>query len=230
MRGHAHSNEGGRKVTKRCFQVVLVVGFWSAVFPFWRAREVRACAASFRQDLPAARFNLLPMSRRLSSGDSRQTDRSTRSSDAAPTSSQGHEQRGYELARNGDMAGATLELREALQSAPNNARLLEALGVLLAQQGELKEAIPFFDRALAQSPENIELLQKLGIAEWQLGRLPQARRHLSKVRNARPGNPEVSLILGMVLENSGEYAKAAPLLASVPDLTRSHPEAIAALV
>src|ERR1700683_4366006 len=152
------------------------------------------------------------------------------SSGNSTESAQQHWERGQTLANAGDLDDAIVELRRAATLAPNNARYLSSLGAVLAQRGNFEEAVRYFERAHKVDPANAAVLQNLAAAQWQLGKLRDAETNLRQTLRLNPGNREATLLLGMVLENRGEYAPAAKMLSSVPELVKTHPESLAALL
>jgi tetratricopeptide (TPR) repeat protein len=68
------------------------------------------------------------------------------------------------LAKEGDVAGAAAEYREALRWRTNSVTARLNLADLLATQGQSREALALFEQAVALEPEN-------PIARYNLGRL-----------------------------------------------------------
>ena len=137
--------------------------------------------------------------------------------------------RGMRLAQAGDLKGAEMELRRAVELAPGNPLHWADLGGVLVMQQRLEEANPYFEKSLKLDPNNIVIRRNLAANQWQLGNLVAARNNLERVLKAQPGDRPTILLLGMVAENGKDYANAAKWLGSVPELVRQRPESTVAL-
>src|SRR5262245_13277292 len=109
--------------------------------------------------------------------------------------------RGMRLARAGDLKGAEMELRRAVELAPSNALHWADLGGILVMQQRLEEANPYFEKSLKLDPNNIVIRRNLAANQWQLGDLAEAHRNLERILKAQPGDRPTMLLLGMVADN-----------------------------
>jgi tetratricopeptide (TPR) repeat protein len=137
--------------------------------------------------------------------------------------------RGMRLAQAGDLKGAEMELRRAVELAPGNPHHWADLGGILVMQQRLEEANPYFEKSLKLDPNNIVIRRNLAANQWQLGDLAEAHRNLERILKAQPGDKPTILLLGMVADNRKDYVNAAKWLGSVPQLVRQRPESIVAL-
>jgi len=142
---------------------------------------------------------------------------------------QEHADKALELVKKGDLVGAEVELRQAVELAPRNAAYLGSLGAVLGMLHRLDDSNVYLQRALAVNPNDLASLRNLASNQFQLGELEPARHNLEKLLKARPGDPEAVLLLGMVEEESKDYPRASQLLASVPAEVRQRPESLVAL-
>ena len=149
--------------------------------------------------------------------------------DSAADKAQAHADRGFELARTGDLKGAEAELRLSTTLSPNDADYLAGLGGILGLQQKLQEASQYFEKALKIDPSNLTVRRELATDQWQMGRLQEAAANLERILKAKPHDPPTVLLLGMVAENSKNYVRATELLGAVPELVMQHAESIAAL-
>jgi tetratricopeptide (TPR) repeat protein len=137
--------------------------------------------------------------------------------------------RGLQLAQEGNLAAAEIELRQASKLAPNNAEILASFGTVLAMQKKLEESTTVFSQALKLAPGDITIRRYLAANLWQLRRFPQAKANLEILLKQKPDDQQARLLLGMVSENTRDYATAARMLSSVPEQVKQQPESIAAL-
>jgi len=140
-----------------------------------------------------------------------------------------HADKSFELIQKGDLVGAEVELRQALELEPRNATYLGSLGAVLGMLHRLDESNVYLQRAIAANPNDLASLRNLASNQFQLGELEPARHNLEKLLKARPGDPGAVLLLGMVAEESKDYPRAIQLLASVPAEVRKRPESLVAL-
>src|SRR5215475_10762074 len=118
---------------------------------------------------------------------------------------QQHMSRGLQLAQNGDLNGAEIELKQALELAPNDPQILAALGGVMGMQQKLKDASPYLAKALELDPNNVMFRRNLAANQWQLGQLPEARKNLEHILKVKPDDRPTIFLLGMVMENLQEY-------------------------
>jgi tetratricopeptide (TPR) repeat protein len=136
---------------------------------------------------------------------------------------------GISLAREGKLAGAEQELREAVRAAPMVAPYRAQLASVLGLQGKWKEALESFQEAIDLAPENLDFRRETAAVQWQLGLMSSAEGNLQYVLARLPGDSRATLLLGLVRERVGDYASAAQLLGSQFELVISQPDRTAAL-
>ncbi|PYV44205.1 MAG: hypothetical protein DMG06_07385 [Acidobacteria bacterium] len=152
-----------------------------------------------------------------------------RANDQRSHESQLHADKGMELARAGDLRGAEIELRRAIDLDPKNSLNLADLGGILVMQQRLEDANRFFEKSLLLNPNDIVIRRNLAANQWQLGQLQTAKRNLEQILKGKPGDKPTILLMGMIAENLKEYEAAAKWLGSVPELVQQRPESLAAL-
>jgi Tfp pilus assembly protein PilF len=140
-----------------------------------------------------------------------------------------HADQGLQSANAGDLAGAEVELRKAVQLAPNNSRFLADLGTVLAMEKKLEDSTSIFERALKLDQRDATVRRYLAANLWQLHRYREAKENLEIILKDHPDDKQSRLLLGMVAENMKDYATALRMLASVPAEVQKQPESIAAL-
>src|SRR5215471_7401028 len=145
------------------------------------------------------------------------------------TDAEAREDRGLELARAGDLAGAESQLRAAVALAPNDAEFLSNSATVLAMEKKLEDSTKFFQRALKLDPGNLTSRRYLAANLWQLHRYPQAKQNLELILKRNPNDNRGRLLLGMVAENMRDYRTAVHMLSSVPAEVQKQPESIGAL-
>jgi tetratricopeptide (TPR) repeat protein len=133
------------------------------------------------------------------------------------------------LLRAGDLKGAEVEMRQAVELAPRDPAYLGSLGAVLGMEQNLPESNVYLEKALHINPDDLATRRNLASNQFQLGQLQPAKENLERILKAKPGEPTSVLLLGMVEEELKDYVKAAKLLASVPDQVRQRPKSTAAL-
>ena len=98
-----------------------------------------------------------------------------------------HFERGVQLERAGDFAGARAAYEQALAIAPGRVDALSNLGAVWLRLGRASEAAASFRKALATRPDLIQVRFFLGLALYQSGQFAGARTELGKVLAAQPG-------------------------------------------
>jgi Tfp pilus assembly protein PilF len=140
-----------------------------------------------------------------------------------------HFERGLELARAGELQAAEQELRVAVKLRENDAEYLTNLATVLAIEQKFEESTILFEKALKFRPGDSRSRRDLSANLWQLRRYAEAKRHLKLVLQENPADLQAKLLLGLVAERTGDDATAIAMFQSIPDLTRTQPEALAAL-
>jgi len=142
---------------------------------------------------------------------------------------QNHASLGISFAREGKLAEAEPELREAVRAAPAVAPYRAQLGSILGLEGKWKEALESFQKAIDLAPENLEFRRDTAAVQWQLGLMSSAQKNLQYVLARHPGDSGALLLLGLVKDRTGDYAQAAQLLDSQFELVISQPDRTVAL-
>jgi len=120
-----------------------------------------------------------------------------------------HHNLGVLSAREGEVAEALRQYRQAVALKPDYAEAQTHLGVALYQQGELVEATRYLRQAVALRPDNAEAQTNLGVALYQQDDLVEAAKHLRHAVASQAGSAEAHYNLGLVLEQQGQLAEAA---------------------
>lgn len=96
------------------------------------------------------------------------------------------------LLREGDLASALTEARQALQREPDRPTALSLLGVLHAERGEnIEEALAMARRALSLRPGSGQILHDVGWIQFRAGRADEARRYLERAARVEPGSETI---------------------------------------
>jgi tetratricopeptide (TPR) repeat protein len=127
----------------------------------------------------------------------------------SPTSQVAHFNLGYTLWESGDIDGALLEYRKAVELAPDYVKALFNLAHLLEQRGEYQEAEDWYRRVIRINPGNDRALLSLGgILAWK-GMNAEAEALYRKVLALNVGNRFALMRLANVLMAQGRYTGAA---------------------
>lgn len=89
----------------------------------------------------------------------------------------------------GDLDGALIQARAAIDLAPQMPELKSSLGIVLLRRGELEKGLAAFEQALALAPEDPRFLLNKAIALDGLGRADEAGVALDKALAAGPDSP-----------------------------------------
>ena len=131
---------------------------------------------------------------------------------------------GISLARQGRLAEAEHDLRQAVQAAPAVAVYRAQLGSVLGLEEKWKQALASFQKAVDLEPTNINFRRETAAVQWQLGMLPSAEKNLEYVLKKKPDDGSSILLLGLVREKEGNYETAARLLDSQFNLVITQPD------
>ena len=142
----------------------------------------------------------------------------------AAQSAQDHASIGISLARQGKLAEAEHELRQAVGGAPAVAVYRAQLGSILGLEGKWNEALRNFQKAVDLEPSSINFRRETAAVQWQLGMLPSAEKNLEYVLKKQPDDGGSVLLLGLVKEKEGNYEAAARLLDSQFNLVITQPD------
>ncbi|MDQ3213617.1 MAG: tetratricopeptide repeat protein [Acidobacteriota bacterium] len=113
--------------------------------------------------------------------------------------SRGHFNRGVELQRKGDLAGARLAYEEALKLSPKRVDALSNLGLVYVDLGAHDRAIERLSQALAIRSDLHMVRLALALAHFRTGQFRAAEREVASVVAAAPGNPRALHLLGLSL-------------------------------
>jgi type IV pilus biogenesis/stability protein PilW len=111
-----------------------------------------------------------------------------------------HLDRGLELIRTGDLAGAFKELKTVEEMKPDIPEALAALGYCYREMGDVDRAVSYFQKTLALDPRNWSARNLYGIILFQQGKYEEA---LSQFQAAIEIYPINSLSLANSLTNIG---------------------------
>jgi len=115
---------------------------------------------------------------------------------------------GLALDHLGDLAGATLNYRAALELDPGLTRALCALGFALQRAGDVPEAISRYRAALKLDPTLGEVWMNLGAAQAQQGDLEEAIGSYRAAIRAKPDMAAAYFNLGNLLANQRRLDEA----------------------
>lgn len=129
--------------------------------------------------------------------------------------------RGVQLQKKGDLAGARQAYEEALKLAPQRIDALSNLGLIYASLREYDRAVQSFQRALAVAPGQPTVLFNLGITYLQAGQYENARRTLAELVRAQEGNFQARHYLGVSLLKLNRIPEG---IAELEAVFTSHPK------
>lgn len=131
--------------------------------------------------------------------------------------------RGLSRQRQGDLAGARLDVERARELGPAQPDPLVALADLDAQAGELDAAVQRYRAALALDAENAVAWLKLGNALTRRRALPEAKDAYEHALARSPAMSAAHNGLGAALIYLGDAAGAEQALARAAELDRADP-------
>src|SRR5215475_3758992 len=103
----------------------------------------------------------------------------------AARSAKDHASIGISLARQGRLAEAEHELRQAVEGAPAVAVYRAQMGSILGLEEKWNEALGSFQKAVDLEPTNINFRRETAV-QWQLGMLSSAEKNLEYVLKKQP--------------------------------------------
>jgi protein O-mannosyl-transferase len=137
-----------------------------------------------------------------------------------------HNNLGYLLADEGDLAGATWHYREAVRLEPDYADAHNNLGNALLRDGKTEEAIEHFERALQLKPDWPPVQNNLGNALVKMGRLQEAIESYRRAIHGDPDYAEAHYNLGNALWTTQQVPEAIQeyreTLTLQPNFARAH--------
>ena len=132
-----------------------------------------------------------------------------------------HYNLGIALNKQGDIDGAIVHYRQALELRPSYAEAHYNLGRLLVQEGQLDEAITHYEKALEMSPGDADAHNNLGAALLASGRVDEAIAHYRKALVTQPDRADASCNLASALlskkDLDGAIAYYSACLATLPN-------------
>ncbi len=116
--------------------------------------------------------------------------------------------RGIALFKAGNVEGAIIEFKAAVNKLPSFAEAHNNLGQALAVGGKTAEAEVHFKKALAMRPDYPEGLNNYGALLNRREESSEAIKHLRRAISIKPTYPDPYLNLAISLENSGSLKEA----------------------
>ena len=115
----------------------------------------------------------------------------------------------------GNLAGATVNFREALKSNPNNAdaklglsEALTAIGITQAGDAQNETALPYFEEAVKLDPKNQSAFAKIGEIHDAKGRNAQAIEFYEQALKVDPEFTSLYMPLGLAYAQEGNATEA----------------------
>lgn len=114
------------------------------------------------------------------------------------------------LMQQGDTAGATRSLKQALQSEPEHPGLLNNMGWLLCETGHVDQGLAYFRRALSNRSYSTpaKALLNAGRCSARAGRTEEAADFFVKALSVDPTQLGAHASLARLAFGSGDYARA----------------------
>jgi tetratricopeptide (TPR) repeat protein len=119
-----------------------------------------------------------------------------------------HNSLGAEFFRKGDLEGAVLHYRMALEIRPDYPGARSNLGNVLELMGYVNEAIAQYRDALEIEPDYAGARSNLGLALFKKGEVDEAIAQYRKALKTEPGNAAALSNLGLALFKKGEVDEA----------------------
>ena len=110
----------------------------------------------------------------------------------------------------GDVPGAMVELRRAIELNPRNASALRMLGSLLVQSGQYEQDYAHYTLVERQIPPDLTTLTNLAVLSAQAGDSRRAEEQLLRALRLDPNHADTHLNLAEVYLARGELARAVP--------------------
>lgn len=129
-----------------------------------------------------------------------------------------HNDRGVELANQGQYQAATTAFNQAIAIYPQYEKAYSNLGIALGSQGKLTEAIAAFNQAIAINPENWETYNNLGIALGIQGEFPSAIAAFEQAIQRNPNEAVSYRNLGIAYVKQRELPNAIATLEKAKEL------------
>lgn len=136
-----------------------------------------------------------------------------------PDYATGHQFYGYYLTAIGDLKGAIIERKRALELDPVNPLLATALGEAYYQNREYDLAIEQNSRSLELDPSYAVALVNIGRAYELKGMHAQAQGVFQKILAVAPDDPAVLALMGHEYASAGDTAKALQILNHLKQLS-----------
>ena len=115
-----------------------------------------------------------------------------------------HFRRGWELNEKGDLDGAVVEYRAALQLNPNAAEAHYNLGLVLKRKGDLDGAVVEYRAALQLNPNDADAHYDLGLVLDRKGDLDGAIAEYRAALRLKPDDGDTRYNLGLVRKRKGD--------------------------
>lgn len=126
--------------------------------------------------------------------------------------------KGVELAQQGNFKQAIAAFNQALKIHPNYENAHNNLGLALGSQKKFSEATSAFKQALTINPSNFETYNNLGIALGSLGKYPEAVAAFNQAIQINPKDPTSYQNLGIAFWSQGKLPNAVASLQKAREL------------
>ncbi len=123
-----------------------------------------------------------------------------------------HNWLGLAYRRRGDLGGAEMEFRRAMELGPDQVGPAANLGSLFLQEGKVDEAAAVLERALERDPSSPEVRTNLIVALGRLGKIDRARDLFEDGRKSSPLRPSLYNAMAFAYHLNGRPGDAADLL------------------
>lgn len=140
-----------------------------------------------------------------------------------PDSVEAHAYYAELLTDQGDIDGAAIHSRAAIQLDQNSLVALRARGYVLYYTANYEEAALQFEKAIAINDRVADLHQFLGLVYWSMGRSDDAVERFNVADTFNPDNPLPDTYISRIYLGVGEYAKAAQFARSAVENDPTNP-------
>jgi len=133
------------------------------------------------------------------------------------------------LLDSGDIEGAEVEYRNAIDISPNYAPAMNNLGLMLSANDRKAEGIKMFEMVLSRDPYNGPALNNIALEYWEADDLESAIKSIKVAIRSEPSNALYHYHLAMFLKDSGEDREAIEELQVTLQYDPDYPDALAKL-
>jgi len=130
------------------------------------------------------------------------------------------------LLKEGDLAGAQLEIEKVLKEFPNVPEALNLAGIISEVQGEHQQAIDYFKRALSARSNYFDARSNLAYAYLETNQYESGLLEFEEVLKGAPHHVGANLGVAQTLYKTGRFADALKAVHHTLTLSPENPDAL----